>query len=288
VAFVVVWIFSAQLQAAIPSWLPFLILAATELEFFARGWWESRTARRSEQPETDLDRRLPGEDDADLGWVEVEGEDGEPVLVAAPPAQRPRSRRVPYAIGAVIAVALFVVTLRIDSRDTWSSLSPRARVRAEQRFTKEAAAIAGRAVTVRCDDAYGFTGVGSDAAGVAFQRRGLAYLEPDVCRTLNDITAGRSVRSREDAAWAITVLAHEATHLRGIRDEAITECYAIQEGVRLGTRLGLPAAEAHDLMRAQFDRDLGDRSVQRFGYRLPVGCRDGGELDLRPADTAFP
>ena len=288
VAFVVAWIFSDQLQAAIPSWLPFLVLAATELEFLARGWWESRTAWPSEQPESVLERRLPGEDDADLGWVEVEGEDGEPVLVPAPPARRPRSRRLPYAIGTAIAVALFVVTLRIDSRDTWSSVSPQGKARAEQRFTKEAAAIAGRAVTVRCDDAYGFTGVGSDAAGVAFQRRALAYLEPDVCRTLYDITAGRSIRSQEGAAWAITVLAHEATHLRGIRDEAITECYAIQEGVRLGTRLGLSAAEAHRLMRAQLDRDLGDRSVQRFGYRLPAGCRNGGELDLRPGDTTFP
>ena len=42
----------------------------------------------------------------------------------------------------------------------------------------EAARIADRPVTVRCDDGYVFTGVGTDAAGVAFIRRGLAYLDP--------------------------------------------------------------------------------------------------------------
>ena len=286
--FVLAWLLSASLQATIPFWLPFLILAATELEFLARGVRESRARRRPEPRQAVLERRLPGRDDADLGWVEATGEDGEPVLVPAPPAPRRRSRRLPFALGAAIAVALFVVAFRVDTRDTWSSLEPRARAEAARRFTREAGEIAGRPVTVRCDDDYVFTGVGSDAAGVAFIRSGIAFLEPDVCRTLYDIAAGRDLASREAAAFAITVLAHEATHLRGIRNEAITECYALQEGSRLGARLGLSPAEAHDLMRAQLDRDLGDRSVQRLGYRIPAECRDGGRLDLRPGDSTFP
>jgi hypothetical protein len=286
--FVLAWLLSGSLQAAIPFWLPFAVLAATELEFLVRGLGDRRGYHRREAPRTALERRLPGTDDADLGWVEAEDEDGEIVLVPAPPSLRRRSRRLPVAIGMAVAVALFVIALRVDTRNTWSSLEPEARALAEQRFTREAREIAGRAVTVRCDDGYAFTGVGSDAAGVAFIPRGLAFLEPGVCRTLYDITEGGGLDNREEAAFAVTVLAHEATHLRGIRNEATTECYALQEGTTLGTRLGISPGEAHELMQSQLDRDLGNRSVERLGYRLPAECRNGGALDLRPEDATFP
>jgi hypothetical protein len=286
--FVVAWLLSPSLQAAIPFWLPFAVLAATEVEFLARGLGESRTGRRPEPRSTTLERRLPGASDADLGWIEVAGEDGEVFLAPAPPAPRSRSRRLPFAAGVIVAAVLFAVALRVDTQATWSSLAPAQRAGSERRFTQEAREIAGRPVTVRCDDDYIFTGVGSDAAGVAFIRRGLAYLEPGVCRTLHDLIAERTPGNREDAAFAVTVLAHEATHLRGIRNEAVTECYALQEGSRLGVRLGLSPSDARELMRAQLSRGLGDRSVQRLGYRIPAGCRDGGELDLRPDDPSFP
>lgn len=284
---VLVWLLSPSLQALVPFWLPFAVLAATEIEFFARGILEARGGRRPETPERTLERRLPGNDDADLGWVEVVDEEGETLLVPAPPSVR-RRPRLPFAAGIIIAVALFVVALRVDERQSWSSLAPAERAQAEQRFTREASIIAARPVTIRCDEGYAFTGVGSDAAGVAFIRSGIAYLSPSVCRTLEEITRGGAPAGREDAAFAITVLAHEATHLRGIRNEAVAECYALQEGTKLGTRLGLEHSEAHDLMKAQLDRDLADRSVARLGYRLPAECRDGGALDLRPDDPSFP
>ena len=162
------------------------------------------------------------------------------------------------------------------------------RAQAERRYTAEASRIAGRPVTVRCDDGYAFTGVGSDAAGVAFIPRALAYLQPGICRSLYRIAFEKRVGPRDDAAFALTVLAHEATHLRGIRDEAVTECYALQEGVMLGERLGLDAGTARALMRVQRDRVLSDASIVRLDYRLPPGCRNGGSLDLRPDDSTFP
>ena len=141
---------------------------------------------------------------------------------------------------------------------------------------------------VRCDDAYAFTGVGSDAAGVAFIPRALAYLEPTVCRSLYRIAFEGELGPRDGAAFAITVLAHEATHLRGIRNEAETECYALQEGVALGRRLGLDEATARALMERSWHRDLSDASVARLDYRLPAECKNGGSLDLRPDDPQFP
>jgi len=281
--FVLLWLFSDDLQAVIPFWLPFAILAATEIEFVARGMLE----RRHGVEPTPASRRLPGADDADLGWVETVDEEGEPVLVAAAPRARRRTS-LPVIVVLVIGIGLFAYAYRVDRNAGWPSVSAAHQAQAERRFTAESARIAGRPVTVQCDDEYAFTGVGSDAAGVAFISRGLAFLQPSICRSLYRIAFEHQVGDRDDAAFAITVLAHEATHLRGIRNEAETECYALQEGVELGRRLGLDDATARAVMRYQRDRDLSDESVQRLDYRLPDGCRNGGSLDLRPDDQSFP
>ena len=281
--FVLLWLFSDDLQAVIPFWLPFAILAATEIEFVARGMLE----RRHGVEPTPASRRLPGADDADLGWVETVDEEGEPVLVAAAPRARRRTS-LPVIVVLVIGIGLFAYAYRVDRNAGWPSVSAAHQAQAERRFTAESARIAGRPVTVQCDDEYAFTGVGSDAAGVAFISRGLAFLQPSICRSLYRIAFEHQVGDRDDAAFAITVLAHEATHLRGIRNEAETECYALQEGVELGRRLGLDDATARAVMRSQRDRDLSDESVQRLDYRLPDGCRNGGSLDLRPDDQSFP
>ena len=281
--FVVLWLLSGRLQETIPFWLPFAILAATEIEFVVRGIRE----RRHGPVGRPASRRLPGADDADLGWVETVDEDGAPVLVPAAPRELRRSH-LPVVLVLITALLLFVFAYRVDRGAGWPSVPAAQRARAEQRYSTEASEIAHRSAIVRCDDAYAFTGVGSDAAGVAFIPRGLAYLEPSVCRSLYRITFEHRVGPRDDAAFAVTVLAHEATHLRGVRNEAVTECFALQEGVKLGQRLGLDGGTARALMRSQRDRDLSDDSVARLDYRLPPGCRNGGSLDLRPGDPTFP
>lgn len=285
--FVVAWLLSGALQSAVPFWLPFAILAASELEFLARGRRESRAPRAAGARASALERRLPGAPDADLGWVEATGDDGETMLVAAASAARRRSWALPLLVAAA-ALALLAAAYRADRRLSWSSLAPAQRLRAEQRFTREASLVAGRPVRVRCDEDYVFTGVGSDAAGVAFPRRGLAFLEPGICRTLRRLAFEGATRAGADAGWAVVVLAHEAVHLRGELDEARAECFALQEGVRLATRLGVEPARARALMRRQLDRALSDTSVQRLDYRLPAECRNDGGLDLRPADPSFP
>ena len=281
--FVVLWLLSARLQSAIPFWLPFAILAAMEIEFIVRGIRE----RRADVEPAPTSRRLPGADDADLGWVEAVDEEGAPILVPAPP-RPPRRTRGPAVLMLVLAVGLFAYAYRVDRDAGWSSLSGADQAKAEKRFTAEATRIAGKDARVYCDDAYSFTGVGSDAAGVAFISRGIAYLEPTICRSLYRIAFEGKLGPRDDAAFAITVLAHEATHLRGVRNEAETECYALQEGVPLGRRLGLDQETARSLMKAQRARDLSDASVARLDYRLPEECRNGGSLDLRPSDPLFP
>ena len=86
-------------------------------------------------------------------------------------------------------------------------------------------------------------------------------------------------------AWAIGALAHEAVHLRGITDEALTECYATQYLAFTAERLGATPVQSRNLavLHAETSPELlGDR------YQLPPGCREGGELDVRPDDPAWP
>lgn len=272
------WLFSDDVRAWVPVWIPIVLLLAAEIEFVLRG--------RRAAPRQATQRVSPGPEDADLGFGElVEDADGIRLL---PPPGRPerRARRLGWGVGAVLATAALVLAVRSDRAATWGALPEAARVRAEARFAAEAARIAGRPVRVRCDEGYAFTGAGSDTLGVAFPGSGLAYLDPSICRTLYDL-ALEGKRDGERTAEAVVVLAHEAVHLGGERREGVTECLALQEAGGVAVRLGL-GADARRALRAAYDRRLAERNVIRAAYALPRQCRDGGSLDVRPDDPRFP
>jgi hypothetical protein len=280
IVFVVAWLFVEALREVVPFWLPFAVLLAAEVEFVVRGRRELPLPRRRRIP--------PGPEDADLGFGElVEEEDG--YRYVPPPTRPPRGRggTLAWLVGAVAVVALFVLAARADRAATWQSLADSERARTVSRLTSEASIVAERPVTIRCDEQYAFTGAGSDTLGIAFPRAGIAYLDQGICRALHDLVLDGKDRG-ERTGEAIVVLTHEAVHLRGERREGVTECLALQEGVRLGVRLGLDERRARTLMGAELDRRLAERSVIRAAYALPTTCRDGGSLDLRPADSRFP
>jgi hypothetical protein len=160
------------------------------------------------------------------------------------------------------------------------------RSRTVARLESEAAIVAGRPVTLRCDDGYAFTGAGSDTLGVAFPRSGIAYLDTGICRTLRDLIVAGEVE--DGTGEALVVLAHEAIHLGGERREGVTECLALQAAVPVAVRLGIEEGRAHSMLRAELERRLAERSVIRAAYALPRGCRNGGTLDRRPEDPRFP
>lgn len=281
---VVAWMFSSSLRARLPYWVPLVALVAIEGEFLLRGIRERRAAGGS-SPRV---RQGPGREDADLGWGElVEDEHG--LRWAPPPTRAPRGR-TDALVGAAMAVAVaaaILVGLRGDRDAAWRSLSSAARAETEARLTREAAGIAGRPVTVRCDDGYAFTGARSDALGVAFPSQRLAFLEPAICRALHDVVGGDHEESDRNGE-AIVVLAHEAVHLRGERNEGVTECYALQEGVGLGARLGVPVDRIERMMRTRYRQALAERGLTRLAYALPRECVSGGALDLSPGDSRFP
>jgi hypothetical protein len=280
IAFVVAWLFIEALREVVPFWLPFAVLLAAEVEFVVRG--------RREVPLPRGRRIPPGPEDADLGFGElVEEEDGYRYI--PPPARPPlgRGRRLAWLGGVAAVLVLFVFAARADRAATWKSLADDERARTVSRLTSEASIVAGRPVTIRCDEQYAFTGAGSDTLGIAFPRAAIAYLDQGVCRALHDLVLDGKDRG-ERTGEGIVVLAHEAVHLRGERREGVTECLALQEGVRLAVRLGLDEARARALMGSELDRRLAERSVIRAAYALPTACKDGDSLDLHPDDPRFP
>lgn len=276
VAFVLAWILGpSELRATVPLLVVFLVALGLEL-----GWLAG--ALRGGQ-RTAPDRRPQEVDRLRYGFPE-EGEEPGDELEPAPPPRR--SPLVSFAVGLGLIAALLGAVWLVESRTGWDALEREVRVAASARFSEEASRIAGKPVTIHCDEGRDFVGAVQDADGVAVVGGDLAYLTPEICLELHRLAfEGESRGAR--TARAIAVLAHEAWHLRGVRDEGETECYALQSGVEVGRRLGLSDEEAQRMMRQQ----LTENALRRGGgieYRIPAECRDGGRLDLRPGDSRFP
>ncbi len=309
-AFVVAWLLSPySLRPLVPVWIPFLIALALEVQFFVGALRvPARTQRRVSGPQ-DVDRELYGyggdADDLLLVreggeelWIRYAGEEGEELdeLIAAaraeddePPPPAATRRRAParrLALGLALISVLAAVAWAVDSRSGWKGVDDDARREAVARFSTEASTIVGRPVAIRCDDSGAFVGAVQHADGVAEVGGRLAFLTPERCYDLYRLAEEGEV-SFSQTARSLAVLAHEAWHLRGVRDEGATECYALQSAVALGVRFGLEEATARRMMRQQLAENSG-RAGADAEYRVPADCRNGGTLDLNPGDSAFP
>jgi hypothetical protein len=303
--FVLAWVFDvADLRATVPIWLPFLLALGLELNFFV-GARRAR-ARRPDRLPQDVDVE-PGFDDLLLVrtesgelWIPYAGETGEELeeLVAearerveaeaeSPPVygiQGPSTRSL--LAGLAIIAALAALVWVVDSRSGWNGVDPDDREQAEARFSAEASRIAGHPVTIRCDTSGRHVGAVQHSDGIAEVGGRIAYLTPDRCLDLYRLTYEDRV-SDSQTGRSIAVLAHEAWHLRGVRNEAVTECYALQSGVDLGRRLGLSDGTARRMMRQQLAENAL-RTGSSAEYRVPGSCKDGGRLDLHPGSSSFP
>jgi hypothetical protein len=312
VAFVAVWIFGPdELRSAIPIWLPFLIVLGLEVAFLVSAFRTDARERPDRAPQP-LDRELYGyqaegdelllvhEGDEEL-WIPYSGESDEELaelieeareaeedfsapVIGERPSTRDRVRQFAVGIGVIAALAL--VVWFVESRTGWAGLDGETRLAAVDRFSAEASRIAGKPVTIRCDESRDFVGAVQHADGVALVGGDRAYLTPERCYDLYRLGFESEVTSSQTAR-AVAVLAHEAWHLRGVRDEGTTECYAVQSGVRLGERLGLSEGTARQMMRQQLieNRLRGAATIE---YVVPADCRNGGRLDLAPGSDAFP
>ena len=259
VVFVLAWIFGPyELRSAVPVWIAFLIALGLELNFLlgAIGRPPAPQPDRGPQP---VDRERFGY----LGWPDDdEGEELEEDTGIWAPVRR-------FLAGLGVIAALALLFWFMESRTGWDSLSVETRTEAQDRFSQEASLIAEKPVRIRCDESGEFVGAIQHAEGVATVGGDLAYLTPERCLDLYRLAFEGEVTSSQTAR-AIAVLAHEAWHLRGVRDEGTTECYALQSGVELGGRLGLSEGTARQLMEQQLG---GKRRPQRRGRRVsrPAG-----------------
>lgn len=281
-AVVIVYFFLPyEVQSVIPVWLLFLAALGLEVDFFVGGWLQMRRGTVREP----VDRGPQARDLADLGRVEYEDLPlFPPEWYRAPgPVVEARSYRR-YALEALAGLVLVAAILFYAARPHgWDAVSAADRGRAETRFSHEATLIAGHPARVECDESGERVGFVQDADGVAEVGGRIAYVTPSICNTLYQLAFEDRVRSFSGTARAIAVLAHEAWHLHGVRDEGLANCYAFQSGVELGVHLGLAEGEARSMMREQLVEPPPD-----LAYRVPPGCRDGGEADLHPERSAWP
>jgi hypothetical protein len=308
VAFVLAWLLGPEeLRDAVPIWIPFLLALGVEALFFAEALWASDRRRGPDRGPQVVDRERYGYDGEELilvrteegdRWLPYSGQSPEEIdeLIADPEYEAVSSapyvpERVPYlaarrlAVGLGLIGALAAFAWFVERDRGWEGLDEQARAAALQRFSAEAARIAGHPVTIRCDESGEIVGVVQHTDGIAEVGGTLAYLVPDRCYQLYRLAFDGSV-SFSQTARAVAVLAHEAWHLRGVRDEGTTECYALQSGVDLGRRLGLSEDTARRMMRQQLVENAGRGAASE--YTVGRDCRDGGRLDLDPRSSDFP
>ncbi|HEU4448702.1 MAG TPA: hypothetical protein VFR63_01810 [Gaiellaceae bacterium] len=164
-----------------------------------------------------------------------------------------------------------------------------------------ASVIAGREVSVDCPGTLAtLTEASAHDGSVRFFPDGRpddeARLSSGTCARLSSFLAGdvagldclardgRCPEEVERLAVAVNVLSHESWHLRGERDEAVAQCFALQTNADTAVRLGATLGEA---------RAIADYVARRVQPALPPGyrtssCHDGGPLDLHPERAAWP
>jgi hypothetical protein len=205
----------------------------------------------------------------------------------------------------LLAVVLAIPTLLV----VWQWWSD---ARTESRLQPIASAIAGRDVEVDCQSLWGnLLDAQSRHGEVWFGPDGVPepriFLTHPTCDRLEDFAGNGHhgeldclteidwsdsvplplesdcYRRSSETVYALLVLAHEAYHTAGVRDEAIANCFAIQAIAWAASALGAHVEEAERVALAM--SALGP--YQRGPYAT-ASCRPGSELDLHPETLAFP
>ncbi len=189
--FVLAWIFGPySLRSAVPIWLPFLIALGLELQFFVAALRSAPPSRPSRAPElADRERFGYGSDEelvlvregGEELWIPYSGETDEELdaLIAeareepeeeAAPAVPAAPRRRPirgFLAGLGVIAGLALVFWFVESRTGWNGLDASTRAEATARFSEEASRVAGKPVTIRCDESGDYVGAVQHADGVA-------------------------------------------------------------------------------------------------------------------------
>ena len=181
----------------------------------------------------------------------------------------------PYVTLAVV-LALLVPMLWTEIR--WLHVQAAATT-AVQKLTGNPAA------RVQCQRALAtFLWAGADLGRVEWDEPDRAWLTLETCQHLgNWLRSGHSAPTLDEAV-AVHVLTHEAMHVDGDRNEASTECRALQNDARAVVLLGGTAEQGSALAQRIATEVYPTMSDE---YRSSE-CRAGGALDLTPGDASWP
>jgi hypothetical protein len=170
-----------------------------------------------------------------------------------------------------------------------ASLAPLVlRVRLEHRLETAATKLVGTPVEVRCQSFGGaFVDIGNDVGYVIFGADGKpeawTLIKREQCGDLSDYLRSDKQNPTRDQIIAVHVLTHETIHVTGVRDEAQTECKAMQLDVGMATLLGAEPQAAEELAVAYW-RDIYPWMPP--SYRSDE-CTPGGALDAGRPDSPW-
>lgn len=109
-------------------------------------------------------------------------------------------------------------------------------------------------------------------------------LTRDICNDLRGYLDSAKVSPSAGQVLAVHVLTHESMHIAGERNEARTECQAIQRNAKTAELLGA-APDAAQALAREYWESFYPRMRDR--YRTSE-CRAGGSLDETPDDGIWP
>lgn len=208
--------------------------------------------------------------------------------LAPPPPSRPSAWNAP----AFVMLAIFLLSLA-------ALLYPQYRARTVEHDIKPlVSGLAQRDAGARCPRYITaiFTNVGSvslDANGNPADRTDLTGPICDALRRLFTpegraemrclVTDGRCNEAARRSAIALSVVAHEAMHLRGILDEDAAECASIGEGERAGVLAGLSAEQGRMIGYLHL-MALNPSTPPQYAV-TPRNCDAARDLVSRPPGT---
>jgi hypothetical protein len=109
-------------------------------------------------------------------------------------------------------------------------------------------------------------------------------LSPGICHTAEVLLYHRPAYPNRFTANAVDTLTHEMLHALGIRNEAQTECYAMQLNWVTSTSLGIPLQYSTRLSQLS----LGNYALHPPSYQNYSACREGGAWDLLKNEPSLP
>jgi hypothetical protein len=110
------------------------------------------------------------------------------------------------------------------------------------------------------------------------------HLSPATCRGIETLLYHRPLYPNRIVANAVDTVTHEMIHALGVRNEAKTECLAMQVSLVMALRLGVPLRYSQQLAHL----NLANYFLHPSQYVDTIRCSEGGAWDIAPNEPSPP